>query len=142
MSEPIVRYIAEEVARQQDGPLMVASMYSAWLTAMRETGLPTVEQIEHWGRLVCPLKNAEGFRSCRVRVGIRLCPEPMEVRPRMERLVGYLETMDPALAYYEFQMIHPFRDGNGRTGKILFNYLKGTLADPEMPPNFFDCANP
>ena len=45
-------------------------------------------------------------------------------------------------AYHIFQMIHPFRDGNGRTGKILFNWLRGSLNYPEMPPNFFDCANP
>jgi len=48
----------------------------------------------------------------------------------------------PAEAYREFQEIHPFRDGNGRVGKIVFNLLNGTLHDPQMPPNFFNCANP
>jgi hypothetical protein len=44
--------------------------------------------------------------------------------------------------YFEYEEIHPFRDGNGRTGKILFNYLKGTLDNPQMPPNFWGISNP
>jgi fido (protein-threonine AMPylation protein) len=44
--------------------------------------------------------------------------------------------------YFEFEQIHPFKDGNGRTGKILYNYLCGTLDDPIMPPNFWGGNNP
>jgi hypothetical protein len=44
--------------------------------------------------------------------------------------------------YYEYENIHPFRDGNGRSGKILYNYLLGTLENPQMPPNFWGSSNP
>lgn len=44
--------------------------------------------------------------------------------------------------YYEYENIHPFVDGNGRSGKILYNYLKGTLDNPVMPPNFWDSEAP
>lgn len=44
--------------------------------------------------------------------------------------------------YFNYQEIHPFVDGNGRTGKILYNFLKGTLSDPVMPPNFWGSSNP
>lgn len=39
--------------------------------------------------------------------------------------------------YYYYETIHPFIDGNGRSGKILYNYLLGTLENPVMPPNFW-----
>jgi len=44
--------------------------------------------------------------------------------------------------YFEYEMIHPFADGNGRSGKILYNYLLDKMDDPKMPPNFFGSSNP
>ena len=46
------------------------------------------------------------------------------------------------MAYYNFEKIHPFGDGNGRTGKIILNWLNDSLESPVMPPNFWDCSNP
>ncbi len=43
--------------------------------------------------------------------------------------------------YFEYETIHPFVDGNGRTGKILYNYLLGTLESPILPPNFWGSVN-
>jgi fido (protein-threonine AMPylation protein) len=43
--------------------------------------------------------------------------------------------MAPLEAYVEYEEIHPFVDSNGRTGKIILNYLNGTLLDPIFPPN-------
>lgn len=55
------------------------------------------------------------------------------------RSVGGVETIDPlikmAILHYQFEAIHPFSDGNGRTGRILLLlYLKlsGLLDTPAI----------
>lgn len=147
----IVRFCAEEVERQRADSDAVCWMVEAWLMARRRfertpplklaTSL-TPEIIAEWGRRVEPVKNAGGFRDCEVRVGRRVCPPHQEVPRLMAEFVFSLPSLTPENAYLGFQTIHPFRDGNGRTGKILFNWLRGSLNRPAMPPNFFNVANP
>ena len=57
----------------------------------------------------------------------------------LERFINEDETIDPlikmALLHYQFEAIHPFADGNGRTGRILLLlYLKlsGLLNTPAI----------
>jgi hypothetical protein len=47
-----------------------------------------------------------------------------------------------ACAYLTFEHVHPFPDGNGRTGKIIYNWVRGSLDEPEFPPNFWGINNP
>lgn len=141
-SVEIVRFCAEEVQRQGRGPIQVADMVDAWLLAMRAySHYPSLKLIQNLGHLVEPLFNDGGWRNVGVRVGDHVAPHPAEVSSRMERWFKALPDMTPAEAYREFEEVHPFRDGNGRVGKIVFNFLNKTLEKPTMPPNFFGCLN-
>lgn len=44
--------------------------------------------------------------------------------------------------YLCFQAIHPFGDGNGRTGKVLHNWLLGSLDEPVLVDDYFNSGNP
>lgn len=48
----------------------------------------------------------------------------------------------PACAYFAFEHIHPFADGNGRTGKVIYNWLRESLDVPTFPPAFWSIGNP
>lgn len=71
-----------------------------------------------------------GFRRVWVRVGPRLCPPPAAVRPLLEKWcqkVNQLEnpTEDAILqTHLAYEYIHPFIDGNGRSGRLLWIWLR------------------
>lgn len=132
----------------------------------------TLNFIEELGKLVEPIDNKGGFRQIPIFVGNEtfgyIEKAPWDKVPTLLEMLlssyylGLLAT-DAKDAengdahyrgwnklsksaedqfYFEYENIHPFKDGNGRTGKILYNYLKGTLDNPQMPPNFYSGSNP
>lgn len=67
-------------------------------------------------------------RTVGVRVGYRICP-PFERVPALldAWLVGYGKVNTEKQikkAHVEFEGIHPFEDGNGRTGRIIMNFQR------------------
>jgi hypothetical protein len=147
----VEKFCAEEVARQRDhDPKAVSGLISAWRFAIAKydeygTEFPplTTSFIEQLGFLAKPTINHSGFRMYPIRIGYDT-KEHHEIPRRMSMLVSAYNNgdLDPQELYMEYEDIHPFGDGNGRTGKILFNWANGTLRDPVMPENPFNWEIP
>lgn len=162
LTREIVRFCSIECKLQMSGELSVGWMVDAWIYAQEfstkgdfsladyESRLPDLQDVINLGRLVEPNVNVHTdrseFRTVDVRVGYNIKMPWQEVPAAMVGLMGdlYKETlvpdyaMGPATFFREYEDIHPWRDGNGRTGVILFNWLNGTLDNPVWAPNFWD----
>jgi hypothetical protein len=136
------------VDRQQDGPKQVAWLVRAWTHAMdmySPISAPAISDILLWGYLACPdMNRTDRWRDVQVYVGDSIPPPPQELWDRMERWHDALPRMTPEEAYTEFERIHPFRDGNGRVGKIVLFWLRGELDRPDIDkvPNPWSISNP
>jgi hypothetical protein len=143
----VIDYVREEVRRQGhdtsalDGIERVGWMLNAWSYALTlpppDKYLPSPELAITLGKMVEPVKNQCGLRQCGVRVGTRICPDWRTLRKSLDVLFVNRQEHTPLEFYMEYELIHPFVDGNGRSGKIILNYLGGTLLSPIFPPNDF-----
>lgn len=85
------------------------------------------------------IKNTEGYRTVQVfiRGSEHIPPEPEKI-PNLMNYYVYNYNHDEqdifikiAKYHIEFEKIHPFEDGNGRTGRLLLNY---ELLKNSIPP--------
>jgi Fic family protein len=142
--DAIIRFCAEECERQRSGELSVYHMWQAYQYATLHDGewkggAELHLFIRMLGEMVEPKVNECGFRRQQViiRGANRQPPDHSVVWGAVSRLCEHTDTISPAEFYKAFEEIHPFTDGNGRVGAILFNYMSGTLEQPVFPPNFW-----
>jgi len=104
----------------------------------------TTQVVEYIGMLVEPQENKKGFRRGPVFIGGQPAPHAREIEGLMARWEENIDDMTPDQAYLGFEHIHPFNDGNGRTGKIILNWKSGTLNNPfdTDVPNPWGILNP
>lgn len=145
----IVQFCARECKLQMSGELSVGWMVEAWVYAQNAPQIklnngiiskewPTVKDVLEVGRLVEPWDNRDGFRTAGVRIGQDVKMDWKVIPRQIENLIKYGFTLPPAEFFKEYEEIHPFIDGNGRSGAILFNWINGTLDNPVWPPNFWN----
>jgi hypothetical protein len=145
----VIKFCAEECERQKSGALSVFWMVNAWNNAMdlKHTGERLTDQmVLRLAEMVEP-DLCQGWRTSTVTIrGVVAGSSPAHVQSDMTELGlmldAYAAGENPQLfgqpltaqwLYERFEDIHPREDGNGRTGKIIFNWLLGTLDAPQLP---------
>ena len=153
-TDAIIRFCNDEVERQRDtgDPYAVFGLIDAWMysiqwydTLRNSYDNPPLSHdfIKTIGRMAKPMVNHSGYRMYPIRIGYSVI-EHYNIASQMSGLIDAYNDgrLNPQELYLEYESIHPFGDGNGRTGKILFNWANGTLRSPVMPENPYGWAIP
>lgn len=106
------------------GEQAVAESLKAWryLSAQQTLSLDVILECHRLVMLRLWPQIAGKLRTVGVQVGGRLCPRASEVPELLRSWLDMMRTyadLDPRAMHIEFEHIHPFRDGNGRVGRLL-----------------------
>lgn len=127
-----IHFCARECKNQRSGELSVGWMLDAYEYATTIQPPLTVKDILIIGSLVEPTKIVT-FRHVPITFSNGSKVPWENIDRQIDSLIEAQSRLTPTEFYIEFEQIHPFEDGNGRTGAILFNLLNNTLNQPKMP---------
>lgn len=138
-----IRFCAEQCEKQQSGEMSVYRMCLALefaiIARQVSRGNISEEVILFLGKIIEPDKNHGGFRKTPVSFkGGKVLHNHGTIPREIENWITSCNeaycTFDES--YQRLEEIHPFLDGNGRLGAIVYNYLNDSLDNPVNPPEF------
>jgi hypothetical protein len=133
INEAVALWAVREVAVQWDEIEDVEPLYEAylWFSTIYEGTLNSDLLIELGYRAKPSVNLRTRFRSVNVAVGGDVCPSWQRVPELIGRLCESWSDglLTPTDLFVEFERIHPFRDGNGRSGAVLANVVAGRPDD-------------
>lgn len=71
-------------------------------------------------------------------IGGNIATKPEHIEVLMEHWIDIQQTADPIEAHIFFEKIHPFVDGNGRTGRLLMWWMQWKRNQPLTKINYGD----
>lgn len=134
-----IEWAARECTWQRSGEMSVLWMIKGWNYMNHVAVAPLqLSHILDISVIVEPRSNDGRLRDIDVRVGFDHKMPWREVPESLEKLIAMQDELEPAEWYRQYEEIHPFKDGNGRTGSILFNWLGGAFDGLQEPPDFWN----
>jgi Fic family protein len=131
-------------SEEEDAQSLLAWAYLEKLTLLSHVDIMRVQKIItlHQDDLA---PNERGYyrgmagNTTNVSVGGRLAPDHSYVADLMQGWLADIPFMTPLTSHIRFESIHPFRDGNGRTGRMIYWFI---CKKRGIKPNFYNADPP
>ena len=141
-TEEVVGALKDELRRQHDeSEAALGSMVAAWqYTLTVERHLHEAELLAIHAKAVAHMAgpSMDSYRRTPVTFANGSTGLEASLIPRaMKNLVSSLGALTPEEFYKELMLIHPWQDGNGRTGFLAYNLMRNSLFDMTPAPDFF-----
>lgn len=105
-----------------------------WLREQKDIGMKELLELHRQiTQRQLPPSQSGKLRKVMVMVGGYTPPAPMIAEMQMKEWLGILhsswKSVDPRDMHVSFERVHPFIDGNGRTGRMLMWWHEAKLGD-------------